>query len=111
MAAGTGKDDVAITPLAVPMLAGPAAISTVILLESQAKTWGQRGVLLACLGLVGLASYIILSLGATGARWLGPIAEKIIQRLMGLLLAAPVVQLMFNGLRGPEGLLAQLTTK
>jgi multiple antibiotic resistance protein len=109
--AGTGKDDVAITPLAVPMLAGPAAISTVILLESQAKTWGQRGVLLACLGLVGLASYIILSLGATGARWLGPIAEKVIQRLMGLLLAALAVQFMFNGLKGPEGLLAQLTIR
>jgi multiple antibiotic resistance protein len=110
-AAGTGKDDIAITPLAVPMLAGPAAISTVILLESQAKTWAHRGVLLACLGLVGLASYIIFSLAANGARWLGPIAEKIITRLMGLLLAALAVQFLFNGLKGPEGLLGPFTTR
>lgn len=108
-AAGTGKDDIAITPLAIPMLAGPAAISTVILLDAQAKTWTLRAVLLACLVLVGLASYIVLALGATGAKWLTPIAEKIITRLMGLLLAALAVQFMFNGLKGEDGLLKQLT--
>ena len=103
-AAGTGKDDIAITPLAIPMLAGPAAISTVILLDAQAATWTQRGALLACLAAVGLASYIILALGATGAKWLSPIAEKIITRLMGLLLAALAVQFLFNGLKGEGGL-------
>ena len=103
-AAGTGKDDIAITPLAIPMLAGPAAISTVILLEAQAATWTQRGVLLACLVAVGLASYVILALSATGAKWLSPIAEKIITRLMGLLLAALAVQFLFNGLKGEGGL-------
>ncbi len=104
-AEGTTKDDIAITPLAIPMLAGPAAISTVILLEAQAISWAQRGVLLACVALVGLASYITLALGATGAKWLSPIAEKIITRLMGLLLAALAVQFLFNGLKGEHGLL------
>jgi multiple antibiotic resistance protein len=99
-AAGTGKDDIAITPLAIPMLAGPAAISTVILLEAQASTLAQRGILLACLVAVGLASYVTLALGATGAKWLSPIAEKVIARLMGLLLAALAVQFLFNGLKG-----------
>lgn len=108
-AAGTSKDDIAITPLAVPMLAGPAAISTVILLEAQARTLMHRGVLLACLVLVGLASYIILAVGATGAKWLNPIAEKIISRLMGLLLAALAVQFMLNALRADEGMLGRLT--
>ncbi len=106
-AAGSGKDDIAITPLAVPMLAGPAAISTVILLEAQATTWAHRGMLLACLVLVGLASYIIFALGATGAKWLSPIAEKIITRLMGLLLAALAVQFLFNGLKGQGGLIGR----
>lgn len=104
-AEGTTKDDIAITPLAIPMLAGPAAISTVILLEAQAISWAQRGVLLACVALVGLASYITLALGATGAKWISPIAEKIITRLMGLLLAALAVQFLFNGLKGEHGLL------
>jgi len=104
-AAGSRKEDIAITPLAVPMLAGPAAISTVILLEAQAATWAHRGMLLACLVLVGLASYIIFALGATGAKWLSPIADRIITRLMGLLLAALAVQFLFNGLKGKGGLL------
>ena len=69
-AEGATKDDIAITPLAVPMLAGPAAISTVILLEAQAVSWAHRGVLLACVVLVGLASYITLALGASGAKWM-----------------------------------------
>lgn len=103
-AAGTGKDDIAITPLAIPMLAGPAAISTVILLEAQATTWPQRAVLLGCLAAVGLASYVTLALGATGAKWLSPIAEKIITRLMGLLLAALAIQFLLNGLKGEAGM-------
>jgi multiple antibiotic resistance protein len=103
-AEGATKEDIAITPLAVPMLAGPAAISTVILLEAQAISWAYRGVLLACVTLVGLASYVTLALGASGARWISPLAEKIITRLMGLLLAALAVQFLFNGLKGEGGL-------
>lgn len=106
-AAGSRMEDIAITPLAVPMLAGPAAISTVILLEAQAATWAQRGILVACLVAVGLASYSIFALGARGAKWLNPIAGKIITRLMGLLLAALAVQFLFNGLKGEGGLLAR----
>jgi multiple antibiotic resistance protein len=98
------KDDIAITPLAVPMLAGPAAISTVILLDAQAASWAYRGILLACVALVGLASYAILALGASGAKWMTPLAEKIITRLMGLLLAALAIQFLFNGLKGEGGL-------
>ena len=103
-AAGSAMEDIAITPLAVPMLAGPAAISTVILLEGQAPGWAHRGVLLACVALVGLASYITLALGTSGAKWMSPLAEKIITRLMGLLLAALAVQFLFNGLKGEGGL-------
>ncbi len=103
-AEGASKDDVAVTPLAVPMLAGPAAISTVMLLQAQAPTWAHRGMLLACVTLVGLASYVTLALGASGARWISPLAEKIITRLMGLLLAALAIQFLFNGLKAEGGL-------
>lgn len=103
--AGTRKEDVAITPLAIPMLAGPAAITTVILLESQATSWTQRGILLACLAAVGLASYIIFAIAGKGARWISPIAEKIITRIMGLLLASIAIQFIINALKGEGGLL------
>lgn len=106
-AAGSEMDDIAVTPLAVPMLAGPAAISTVILLDGQASSFAQRGLLLACVALVGLASYVTLALGASGARWMSPLAEKIITRLMGLLLAALAVQFLFNGLKGAGGLIVR----
>ena len=102
-AAGSEMDDIAVTPLAVPMLAGPAAISTVILLDGQTSSWAHRSLLLACVALVGLASYITLALGASGAKWMSPLAEKIITRLMGLLLAALAVQFLFNGLKGADG--------
>lgn len=103
--AGTRKEDVAITPLAIPMMAGPAAITTVILLESQATSWTQRGILLACLAAVGLASYTIFAIAGKGARWISPIAEKIITRLMGLFLASIAVQFVINALKGEGGLL------
>ncbi len=58
----------------------------------------------ACVALIGPASYMILSLGASGAKWMSPLAEKIITQLMGLLLAALAIQFLFNGLKGEGGL-------
>lgn len=104
-AAGTSKTDIAITPLAVPMLAGPGAISTVILLQTQARGTLQNIVLYACILAVSMASYLILRVAARGARWLSPIALKIATRIMGLLLAAVAIQFMLNALRD-LGLLA-----
>lgn len=104
-AAGTSKTDIAITPLAVPMLAGPGAISTVIVLQAQARGTLQNFALYACIVAVSLASYLILRVAARGARWLSPIALRIATRIMGLLLAAVAIQFMLNALRD-LGLLA-----
>src|SRR5947207_2619214 len=71
--AGAAKEDIAITPLAVPMLAGPGAISTAILLESQARGWIEEVALSFCILLVFGVSYIILRLAAYGAGWINPI--------------------------------------
>lgn len=98
--AGAEKADIAITPLAVPMLAGPGAISTAIVLQSQAVGAAQYAVLYACIVGVSAASYIIFHVCAHGAKWLSPIAMKITTRIMGLLLAAVAVQFMINGLKG-----------
>jgi multiple antibiotic resistance protein len=96
--AGAGKSDVAITPVAVPMLAGPGAISTAILLHAQAANVAQSIALYLCILGIALTCYIVLRLSATGARWLNPIAMKITTRIMGLLLAAVAIQFMLNGL-------------
>lgn len=100
---GATKSDIAITPLAVPMLAGPGAISTVILLQTQAANLEQSFALYVCIVAVAFASYLILKLSTHGARWLSPIAMKITTRIMGLLLAAVAVQFMLNALRELRG--------
>ena len=98
-AAGVEKTDIAVTPLAIPMLAGPGAISTAILLHNQAASLGQRVALYLCILVVCLASYLILRISARGARWLSPIAMNITARIMGLLLAAVALQFMLNAVR------------
>ena len=98
-AAGAIKTDIAVAPLAIPMLAGPGAISTAILLHNQAANPGQQLALYVCILGVCLASYLIFRLSARGARWLGPIAMNITVRIMGLLLAAVAIQFMLNALR------------
>ena len=97
-AAGVVKADIAVAPLAIPMLAGPGAISTAILLHNRADNAAQRAALYVCIVGVSLASYIILRLSARGARWLSPIAMKITVRIMGLLLAAVAIQFMLNAI-------------
>ena len=98
-AAGAEKTDIAVTPLAIPMLSGPGAISTVILLESEATTVWHSLALCGCILLVALASYGILHMAAHGAKRLNPIALRIGTRVMGLLLAAIAVQFMVNALK------------
>ncbi len=102
-AAGVEKTDIAVAPLAIPMLAGPGAISTSILLHNQAVNMPEHAVfyriaLYACILLVSLASYIILRISAHGAQRLSPIAMSITARIMGLLLAAVAFQFMLNAL-------------
>lgn len=96
--AGAAKDDIAITPLAVPMLAGPGAISTSLILLGQANGLAQYLALFACIVAVSGLSYLILRFASSSAKWLNPLALKLLTRLMGLLLAAVAVQFVLNGL-------------
>jgi multiple antibiotic resistance protein len=103
--AGAAKDDIAITPLGVPLLAGPGAISNVIILESKAHHLSQQLALYGCILAICAASYLILRLSAQGARLINPIAMKIATRLMGLLLAAIAFQFLINALTALKGTL------
>ena len=97
-AAGSAKDDIAVTPLAVPMLAGPGAISTAILLHNKADSFAQEILLCVAITVVGAVSYVILHFSSHGARWLNPIVMRITTRIMGLLLAAVAVQFIVKAL-------------
>ncbi len=98
--AGAEKADIAITPLAIPMLAGPGAISTAIVLQTKATGVAQHVALYISIVVVAFVSYVIFRVSARGARWFSPIAVKITTRVMGLLLAAVAVQFFINGLLG-----------
>lgn len=94
---GQIKEDVALTPLAIPMLAGPGAISTAIVLAGQAHGAAQSAVVYASIILTGLISYVSLRLGEPLLGRLGKTGIRVVTRIMGLILAAVAVQFVFSG--------------
>lgn len=96
---GTAKDDIAITPLAIPMLSGPGALTTSIVLFGQARGLAHKAVFFLCIAAVMALSYLILRASASGARRIGPTAMNIMERLMGLFLAAVGVQFIMTALK------------
>ncbi len=98
-AEGMSKDDIAITPLAVPLLAGPGAITTSIVLSGRAANYEQKAIFYVLIALVAFISYWTLILAADSAKKLSPTILNIITRLMGLLLAAIGVQLILSALK------------
>ena len=99
IAEGRAKDDVAITPLAMPMLAGPGAISTVMVLSGQAHSTGQTIVVYASIGLTLFISWITLRLAERLVKRMGQTGIRVMTRIMGLLLAAIAVQFVITGVR------------
>jgi multiple antibiotic resistance protein len=95
---GEDKPDVSVFPLAVPMLAGPGAISTVMVLMSRAKhLWHYAAILLA-IGVTALGVYFTLRGALMIERRLGHTGLNVLQRVMGLILAATAVQFVLEGL-------------
>jgi multiple antibiotic resistance protein len=94
------KEDAGIVPLGIPMLAGPGAISSVMVLVGQAPTlWGwQMGAILGSIAVTAFASYWVLA-GADRVRGvMGETGIRILVRIMGLLLVALAMQFFVNGL-------------
>lgn len=94
-------DDVAIFPMAFPMLAGPGTIATVLVLAAQANNDPKLlGSLIASLAVVYLVSWLILSMSERIITKLGDNKMNIITRILGLILAALAVQYVLNGFTG-----------
>jgi multiple antibiotic resistance protein len=96
---GQAKDDVAVTPLAMPMLAGPGAISTVMVLAGQARSTTQTIVVYASIILTLFLSWITLRLAERLVKRIGQTGIRVMTRIMGLLLAAIAVQFVITGVR------------
>lgn len=95
----TRRDEVAVVPLGIPLLAGPGAISTVMIYEGNAggDLFGILAVFLA-IGATTAATWVILTYGQGILRSVGRVGVMALSRVMGLLLAAVGVQFVINGL-------------
>lgn len=100
MSEGRTKEDVAITPLAVPLLAGPAAMSVVATLMSQTRNWAEMLVVYLSIALTGGVIYLTLRLADPLFRLLGRTGIQVMERVLGLVLTGIAVQFVLNGLRG-----------
>jgi multiple antibiotic resistance protein len=96
---GIRKDDVALTPLAMPMLAGPGAISTVMVLSGQAGTPARSAVIYGSIVVTLIISWIMLRIGDRVMSRFGQTGIRVIMRIMGLMLAAVAVQFVVTGIR------------
>jgi len=98
--AGAGKEDIAIVPLAMPLLAGPGSIATAIVLMSRARAgpWWHAIPVLGAIVVTAFASYLVLAGAARTERVLGRTGLAILERAAGLLLVAVAVQFMLDGL-------------
>ena len=96
---GRLKEDVAFTPLAMPMLAGPGAISTVMVLAAQARTPARAAVVYISIVLTLLISWIMLRVSDRVMSRFGQTGIRVTMRIMGLLLAAVAVQFVITGVR------------
>jgi multiple antibiotic resistance protein len=93
------KDDVSVTPLAIPLLAGPGSIAAVILLSGDAGRVRDVVPVLVAIALVLGTTWLLLSTMETLLRILGRIGVRVVARVMGLLLLFLSVQQVIDGLR------------
>lgn len=91
-------NSIAVVPLAIPLLTGPAAMSTVVIYADQAGDIWQRLALVGYGVVVALATAVCFSLAQPIARVLGKTGINVMTRLMGLILAALAVEVMAGGL-------------
>ena len=94
------EDDPSIFPLAIPLIAGPGAIATVILLVGQTEGTAGYFSVIAVLAAVLLLVFALFLASSLIERMLGKTGITVVTRLLGMLLAALSVQFVLDGLRG-----------
>lgn len=92
-------DDISITPLAIPMICGPGAITNAIILMEDAQNYTQKVALIVVIGLVLLITYLILIGASKITDRLGVTGNKVMMRLMGLIVMVIAVEFFFSGLK------------
>ena len=89
---------IAVVPLTIPLLTGPATMSTVVIYAQKATTFFQIATLIGYGVVIGIATAVCFSLAEPIARLMGKTGINVMTRLMGLILAALAVEVMADGL-------------
>jgi multiple antibiotic resistance protein len=89
---------IAIVPLTIPLLTGPATISTMVIYAEKTRTFWEHAVLVGYGVVIGAATYAVFMASGRIARVLGQTGINVMTRLMGLILAAMAVELLADGL-------------
>ncbi|WP_224490693.1 MarC family protein [Robertkochia flava] len=92
-------DDISITPLAIPMICGPGALTNAIVLMEDASTVGLKVVLIGSVLIVMVVTYLILYSSSKIIKLLGQTGINVMMRLMGLIVMVIAVEFFFSGLK------------
>ena len=95
--------DVAVFPLAIPLLAGPGALTSITLLMGQARSLEDRAQVLAALVVVMALALVALLAASAVARLLGVTGANVVTRVLGIVLAALATQFVIDGVRASFG--------
>ena len=94
------KEDIGITPIGIPIIAGPGAITSVMLLSSQVSSSTDKFIIYINIFLTLFITYCILKIGKKISKTIGTTGIRIIQRIMGIILLVISIQFIINGI-GP----------
>jgi multiple antibiotic resistance protein len=91
-------DSIAVVPLTIPLLTGPATISTMVIYADKTRHWWEIAFLVGYGVVIGIAVWLAFSAAGRIAKVLGKTGINVMTRLMGLILAALAVEVMSDGL-------------
>ena len=93
-------DDISVFPLATPIVAGPGAITAIVVRASEASNrWLDTTLLLVALAIVMLLTYLAFVIAGSIERWLGATGMNVVSRVLGILLAALSAEMILTGLK------------
>jgi len=92
------KDDITYTPLGIPLIAGPGAITSVMILSENTSSITEKAIFIVAIFVCILSTYLILSASKKLSKMIGMTGIRIVQRVMGIILMAIAVQFIFDGL-------------
>lgn len=96
-------EDISVFPMGIPMIAGPGAIATTLLMVTRTESTSDLLIVLSAIGLVLLLTLGLLLVAIPLLRFAGPRIEAVLTRILGVILAALAVQFVIDGIRGGVG--------